>query len=60
MVEDLFPDYSDHLEALLAADTIDDHIAVDSDEVLAVEYRILILDTVHVSQSRYSAKHGGK
>jgi hypothetical protein len=43
VVKDLVPDDADHLEALLAADRVDDHVAVDSDEVLGVEDAVLVL-----------------
>jgi hypothetical protein len=43
VIQDLVADYADHLETLLAADRIDDHVPVDADEVLAVEYTILVL-----------------
>jgi hypothetical protein len=37
VVQDLVPDDAHHLEALLAADRVDDHVAVDADKVLRVE-----------------------
>jgi len=43
MIEDLFSNDADHLETLLATNTVDDHVAMDANEVLAVEYRVFIL-----------------
>lgn len=43
VVEDLLANDSDHFKALLGSDRVDDHVAVDANEVLAVEYRVLIL-----------------
>ena len=43
MVEDLVPDDARHFEALLACDRVDDHVAVDTDEVLRIKNAVLIL-----------------
>ena len=43
MIENLVPDNPTHLETLLAPDGVDDHIAVDADEVLAIENGVLVL-----------------
>lgn len=43
MVQDLIANDAHHFEALLAADRVDDHVAVDADEVLAVEDAVLVL-----------------
>lgn len=43
MVENLVPDDAHHLEALLARDRVDDHVAVNADKVLVVENRVFIL-----------------
>lgn len=43
MIEDLFAYYADHLEALFAADAVDDHVSVNANEVFRVEYRVLVL-----------------
>lgn len=43
MVQDLISDDAHHLEALLAANRVDDHVAVDADEVLGVEDAVFIL-----------------
>lgn len=43
MVEDLVADDATHFEALLARDRVDDHVAVDADEVLAVEDGVFVL-----------------
>lgn len=43
MVEDLVADDAGHLEALLAGDRVDDHVAMDADEVLRVQDAIFIL-----------------
>lgn len=43
MVQDLVSDDAHHLEALLAAHRVDDHVAVDADKVLRVEDAVLVL-----------------
>lgn len=43
MIKDLIPNDSAHLKALLAGDRVDNHVAVYTDKMLAVEYSILIL-----------------
>ena len=43
MVQNLVPDDAHHLKALLAADRVDDHVAVDADKVLGVEDAVLVL-----------------
>lgn len=43
MIQYLIPDDPAHLEALLAGDGVDDHVAVHADEVLAVEDGVLVL-----------------
>ena len=43
VIQDLIANDSAHLEALLARYRVDDHIAMYTNEVLAVEYSILIL-----------------
>jgi hypothetical protein len=43
VVQDLISDDPAHLEALLAGDRVDDHVAVDANEVLAVEDGVLVL-----------------
>lgn len=43
MVQDLLPNDAHHVKALLAADAINNHVAVDADEVLAVEDGVLVL-----------------
>jgi hypothetical protein len=43
VVQDLVPNDAHHLKALLAADRVDDHVAVDSDKVLRVEDAVLVL-----------------
>ena len=43
MIQDLIPNDPTHLEALLAGDRVDDHVAVDADEVFAVEDGVLVL-----------------
>lgn len=49
VVEDLVTNNTRHLEALLACDGIDDHVAMDTNEVLRVKNAILILVTVVTS-----------
>lgn len=43
MIQNLIPYDPAHLEAGLAGDRVDDHVAVDADEVLAVEDGVLVL-----------------
>lgn len=43
MVQDLISDDAHHLEALLAADRIYNHVAVDADKVLGVENAVFVL-----------------
>ena len=43
MIQDLVPDDADHLKALFRADGIDNHVAVDADEVFRVENRVFVL-----------------
>jgi hypothetical protein len=43
VVENLVADDARHLEALLAGDRVDNHVAMDANEVLRVEDAILIL-----------------
>ena len=43
MIQYLIPDDSAHLKALLARDRVDDHVAMNADEVLAVEDGVLVL-----------------
>lgn len=43
VVENLVAYYAGHLEALLVGDRVDDHVAVDADEVLRVEDAVLVL-----------------
>lgn len=44
MVQDLVADDPCHLEALLGGDRVDNHVAVDADEVLRVENAVFILE----------------
>jgi hypothetical protein len=43
VVEDLVADDSRHFEALLAGDRVDNHVAMDADEVFRVEDAVLVL-----------------
>lgn len=43
VVQDLVSDDAHHLETLLAADRVDDHVAVDANEVLGVENAVFVL-----------------
>lgn len=43
VVQDLIADHARHFEALLARDRVDNHVAVDADEVLRVQDAVLIL-----------------
>lgn len=43
MVEDLISDNSEHFKGLAGRDGVDDHVAVDADEVFRVEDAVFIL-----------------
>lgn len=43
VIENLISYNSDHLEALLASNAVHDHVAVDTNEVFAVENSVLVL-----------------
>lgn len=43
MIQNFIPDDSDHLKALLATDTVNNHVSMDADEVLAVQNGVFIL-----------------
>nr|POE56727.1 hypothetical protein CFP56_33699 [Quercus suber] len=43
MVEDLVSDDAAHFKALLVANRVDDHVAMNANEVLAVENGVLVL-----------------
>ena len=43
VVQNLVPYDAHHLEALLAADRVDDHVAMNADEVLGVKNAVLVL-----------------
>lgn len=43
MIENLVSYDSDHLEALLACNGVDNHVAMDADEMLAVENAVFVL-----------------
>ena len=55
MVENLVADDAGHLEGLLVADRVDDHVAVDADEVLRVQDAVLILKVREKLVSRLSS-----
>lgn len=44
MVEDLVAQDADHVEGLLGSDGVDEHIAMDTDEMLGVEDAVFILE----------------
>jgi hypothetical protein len=44
VIQNLIADYTRHLEALLAGDRVDDHVAMDADEMFRVEDTVLILE----------------
>jgi hypothetical protein len=46
VVQDLIANDARHLEALLAGNGVDNHVAVDANEVLRVEDAVLILQNV--------------
>lgn len=43
VIQDLIPYDADHFKTLLRSDGIDNHVAMDSDKVLAVQDGVLIL-----------------
>lgn len=43
VVQNLITNDSDHLKALLAADAVDNHVSMNTDEVLAVQDGIFVL-----------------
>ena len=43
MIQNLVADDSHHLKALLAADAVDNHVSMNTDEVLAVQDGIFVL-----------------
>jgi hypothetical protein len=43
VIQNFVANDSHHLEALLAADAVDDHVTVDADEVLAVQNGVFVL-----------------
>ena len=43
VIEDLLADDAHHLKRLLGCHRVDQHVAVDADKVLGVEYAVLIL-----------------
>lgn len=43
MIQNLIPNNPHHLETLLAADRVHDHVPMDADEVLAVQDAVLVL-----------------
>jgi len=45
MIENLVPDYPYHLEALLAPNRVDQHVAMNTDKVFRVKDTVLILDS---------------
>jgi hypothetical protein len=49
VIQNLVANDSHHLETLLAADAVDDHVTVDADEVLAVQNGVFVLWSSSVS-----------
>jgi hypothetical protein len=49
VVQDLVADDARHFEALFAGDGVDNHVAMDADEVLGVEDTVFILQTISAS-----------
>ena len=43
MIQNLVPNNLDHLERLQRGDAVDEHVAMDADEVLRVEDAVLVL-----------------
>lgn len=46
VVENLVPDDADHLKALLASNAVDNHVAMDANEVFTVQDCVFVLSTV--------------
>lgn len=49
MVEDLVTQDSDHFERLLGSNRVDEHVAMNADEVFRVQYRVFILKQGHAA-----------
>ena len=49
VVEDLITNDARHLEALLAGDRVDNHVAMDTNKVLGVKNAVLILEKAFMS-----------
>ena len=43
MVEDFVPQNAHHVEGLFGIDRVDQHVAMDADEVFRVQYTVLVL-----------------
>jgi hypothetical protein len=43
VIQNLVTDDSHHLEALLAANAVDNHVSVDADKMLAVQDSVFVL-----------------
>ena len=56
VVENLLADDAYHLKGLLARYRVDDHVSMDADEVLRVEYRVFVLHHI-VNISHAGLKH---
>jgi len=43
VIENLIANDADHFEALLASDTVNDHVTMNADEVFAIQDSVLVL-----------------
>ncbi len=60
VVEDLVTQDPDHLERLLGSDRVDEHVAMDADEVFRVQYRVFILKQGHAAMAASMSAGAGR
>ena len=44
MIQDLVAEDANHVKRLLGSDGVDEHVAMDADEMLRVEYAVFVLE----------------
>ena len=57
MIQNLVADDSHHLEALLAANAVDNHVSMDANKVLAIQNGVFILWCLTVSMTLVMSLH---
>ena len=57
MIQNLVADDSHHLEALLATNTVDNHVSMDANEVLAVQDSVFVLWCLNISITLATSLH---